>query len=225
MEPHQPQDAGTVSEDAASSQQEEAWALHLRWKLILKLRGELERQQRREKYLAPIREYQREYRNCPEVRERRRKENREYSQRPEVRKRLRERQREHRKTPEVREQKQKEWSAYYQRPEVKQRLREYRRRPEVRKRKNERNRLRNPWDLTVNSESVAAMLEAQKCLCANRYCRCDISEKYQLDHVHPESKGGPSTLGNLQLLCRACNSSKSDRTPAEWEAYAAQRAT
>lgn len=28
------------------------------------------------------------------------------------------------------------------------------------------------------------------------------------DHVHPESKGGETTLENLQTLCRSCNSKK-----------------
>lgn len=31
------------------------------------------------------------------------------------------------------------------------------------------------------------------------------------DHVYPESKGGPTTLENLQTLCRPCNSRKKDR--------------
>jgi hypothetical protein len=31
-----------------------------------------------------------------------------------------------------------------------------------------------------------------------------------VDHVHPSSKGGPSTLENLQTLCQQCNIGKSD---------------
>lgn len=31
------------------------------------------------------------------------------------------------------------------------------------------------------------------------------------DHVIPESKGGPTTLDNLQTLCRPCNSKKGAR--------------
>lgn len=32
-----------------------------------------------------------------------------------------------------------------------------------------------------------------------------------VDHVMPESKGGPMTLDNLRTLCRSCNSRKGDR--------------
>lgn len=32
------------------------------------------------------------------------------------------------------------------------------------------------------------------------------------DHVIPESKGGPTTLDNLQTMCRRCNSRKGVRT-------------
>ena len=32
----------------------------------------------------------------------------------------------------------------------------------------------------------------------------------EFDHVIPYSRGGPTTLGNIRLLCRACNRKKSD---------------
>ena len=31
---------------------------------------------------------------------------------------------------------------------------------------------------------------------------------FEIDHIIPESKGGKTTLDNLQLLCRHCNRSK-----------------
>jgi len=69
------------------------------------------------------RNYMRERRKCPEVRERQREYHREYYQRPEVKERERLRKRESRRRPEVKEQERE----YYQRPEVKERMRKYQR--------------------------------------------------------------------------------------------------
>lgn len=47
-------------------------------------------------------------------------------------------------------------------------------------------------------------------------CRaCGGWEDLQTDHVHPESKGGLTTLDNLQTLCGRCNRSKGSRLPEE----------
>jgi HNH endonuclease len=35
-------------------------------------------------------------------------------------------------------------------------------------------------------------------------------DQIEIDHVIPHSKGGPTTVDNLRLLCRACNRKKSD---------------
>jgi stress response protein SCP2 len=43
-------------------------------------------------------------------------------------------------------------------------------------------------------------------------CReCGGNQHLEYDHVIPYSKGGASTVGNLQLLCRTCNGKKGDR--------------
>lgn len=49
--------------------------------------------------------------------------------------------------------------------------------------------------------------------CANPKCRKKSPHKalFQIDHIIPMSKGGVTTVDNLQLLCHACNSMKSDR--------------
>ena len=41
------------------------------------------------------------------------------------------------------------------------------------------------------------------------YCDEDLTDaEIHLDHVIPESKGGPTNLANLQVTCRKCNTSK-----------------
>lgn len=40
---------------------------------------------------------------------------------------------------------------------------------------------------------------------------CGATEDLSCDHVVPESRGGATTLDNLQVLCRPCNSRKGAR--------------
>lgn len=40
---------------------------------------------------------------------------------------------------------------------------------------------------------------------------CNGNEKLEFDHLIPYSKGGSDTYRNIQLLCEACNRSKSDK--------------
>jgi hypothetical protein len=40
---------------------------------------------------------------------------------------------------------------------------------------------------------------------------CGSRRKLRADHLIPESKGGPTTLENLQTLCNRCNSKKGAR--------------
>lgn len=50
----------------------------------------------------------------------------------------------------------------------------------------------------------------QQGLCNICKKQCDI-EEMEGDHILPWSKGGKTTLDNLQMLCRSCNSKKSDK--------------
>lgn len=45
---------------------------------------------------------------------------------------------------------------------------------------------------------------------------CNSTEQITLDHVVPLSRGGRHCIGNLQPLCKSCNSSKKDRLMVEW---------
>lgn len=40
---------------------------------------------------------------------------------------------------------------------------------------------------------------------------CGATENLQLDHIIPFSKGGATSLENLQLLCQKCNLEKSNK--------------
>jgi len=49
------------------------------------------------------------------------------------------------------------------------------------------------------------------------YCDEDLTDQeVHLDHVIPESKGGPTTVDNLQVTCRKCNTSKGILTEEEF---------
>ncbi len=46
---------------------------------------------------------------------------------------------------------------------------------------------------------------------AYRCIECGDWHDLTLDHIQPESKGGPATFDNLRTLCRRCNSKKGSR--------------
>lgn len=55
------------------------------------------------------------------------------------------------------------------------------------------------------------LLVSQRGRCA--VCKSDVIEKHHLDHIVPVAKGGNNERSNFQLLCPACNGSKSDKDP------------
>lgn len=46
---------------------------------------------------------------------------------------------------------------------------------------------------------------------AYRCVTCGTHHDLCCDHIHPETLGGPTTLDNLQTMCRSCNSKKGAR--------------
>ncbi|GAC1392251.1 MAG: HNH endonuclease [Vulcanimicrobiaceae bacterium] len=46
-----------------------------------------------------------------------------------------------------------------------------------------------------------------------QYCGVRRDRLMTVDHVHPKSKGGPSTWENLVCACMYCNNRKNNRTP------------
>ena len=48
---------------------------------------------------------------------------------------------------------------------------------------------------------------------------CKSTEKIAADHIIPIAKGGRHSIGNLQPLCKKCNSSKGQKFMSEWKRY------
>jgi len=54
----------------------------------------------------------------------------------------------------------------------------------------------------------------------NQPCNnCGSNDNLAADHIIPISRGGDHSIGNLQTLCKSCNSQKKDRTIMEWRMY------
>lgn len=47
--------------------------------------------------------------------------------------------------------------------------------------------------------------------------RCPETTHLEVDHIHPHSRGGSTTLGNGQVLCKRHNRLKGARIPFTWE--------
>jgi 5-methylcytosine-specific restriction endonuclease McrA len=45
---------------------------------------------------------------------------------------------------------------------------------------------------------------------------CGSNKNIQIDHIIPVARGGRHSIGNLQTLCRSCNTSKSNLLEVEW---------
>jgi Homing endonuclease associated repeat/HNH endonuclease len=84
-------------------------------------------------------------------------------------------------------------------------------RPELAKRAAGRNRARTSRN--INWRMRATVLIRDSCIC--RMCGAspskDSAVTLHVDHIEPWSKGGETTLNNLQTLCSVCNIGKSDQ--------------
>lgn len=73
-------------------------------------------------------------------------------------------------------------------------------------------------EFIAERKTMSALLRENKLLVASeKACvYCGSVEPLQWEHVIPRSRGGPDTIDNLVLACRACNLSKATRDPYEW---------
>jgi len=46
---------------------------------------------------------------------------------------------------------------------------------------------------------------------------CGSTQQITIDHIIPIARGGTHSVGNLQTLCKKCNSSKQDKVMTEWK--------
>ncbi|MDQ2727533.1 MAG: HNH endonuclease [Actinomycetota bacterium] len=64
--------------------------------------------------------------------------------------------------------------------------------------------LKRPWNARITPALRAALLQRDEHVCL----RCGATDHLTGDHIIPVSRGGQTTLDNLQLLCQSCNSKK-----------------
>lgn len=61
---------------------------------------------------------------------------------------------------------------------------------------------------------IAELLKRQRRKCPS--CQKSIAKAFEVDHIHPLSRGGANDISNPQLLCRHCNRTKSAKDPIAW---------
>lgn len=80
----------------------------------------------------------------------------------------------------------------------------------------------NSYVEDIPQEFIDLLLIRQKNLC--RYCLVDFDlEPYTLEHIVPLSRGGKHEKRNIALVCKACNSSKRNKTHTEYLEYLSVR--
>jgi 5-methylcytosine-specific restriction endonuclease McrA len=68
--------------------------------------------------------------------------------------------------------------------------------------------------IPVNLRRMVIERDGLRCV----YCGVDLlKNEVHLDHVIPESRGGPTSLNNLQVTCGKCNLEKGVLSESEFE--------
>lgn len=86
--------------------------------------------------------------------------------------------------------------------------------PELARRHNHTRRAR-AGGLAISRVVIGGLLRTQRWACVN--CMASLKKTgYHVDHIMPLALGGTNTDDNVQLLCPACNLSKSSKHPIDW---------
>ena len=83
--------------------------------------------------------------------------------------------------------------------------------PEVRARVRGRRRLQEKQNSFVILAKDIRRLMQRPCY------GCGSRERLTIDHIIPLSRGGTHGIGNLEVLCHSCNSSKGKKFISEWK--------
>ena len=71
-------------------------------------------------------------------------------------------------------------------------------------------------DGTVTKEVIKELKKFKKC----PYCGDELNDKNtHIDHIHPLSKGGRHTVGNITACCGTCNTRKNNMDFFDWLTY------
>ena len=74
-----------------------------------------------------------------------------------------------------------------------------------------KNKIANARTISLSIRLKVLNRDKFRCVFCGKSPATDIGTKLHIDHIKPFSKGGKSTLENLQTLCEECNLGKSDR--------------
>lgn len=70
------------------------------------------------------------------------------------------------------------------------------------------------WQFKDPTFDREQLLRRDRCTCA--FCGQEFREaELTMDHIQPESRGGPTSWMNIVAACKACNLRKANRTPEE----------
>jgi 5-methylcytosine-specific restriction endonuclease McrA len=69
-------------------------------------------------------------------------------------------------------------------------------------------------------KEVLALVGAQNFQC--KVCDASVRRMKHADHIVPLSRGGSDFIHNIQILCKACNLSKGNKTMEEWAQHKAR---